>query len=123
MASKRVPASSGQPGQVSATRSARLYRLIALFRNGPKTRDQLARALRLDMRGFYRDLKMLRELGVRIDSRGHRYLLGQSFERAISRLPFPDPRLSLHDAIQLAEGRTAAHQKLRKQIQKITARR
>jgi hypothetical protein len=74
------------------------------------------------MRGFYRDLKMLRSLGVRISSRGHRYVLAQTFEGAISRLPFPDPRLNLHEAIQLAGGRSAAHQKLRKEIRKITGR-
>jgi len=122
MASTRSRAPFGQTGQVSAQRSARLYRLLAMLRRWPKTRDQLPRGSGLDMRGFYRDLQMLRGLRVRIASQGHRYVLAQTFELAISRLPFPDPRLNLHEAIQLATGRTAAHQKLRKEIRKITGR-
>ena len=46
----------------------------------------------------------------------------ETFEDAISRLPFPDPRLNLHEAIQLASGRSAAHHKLRGEIRKITGR-
>jgi predicted DNA-binding transcriptional regulator YafY len=119
---KRIRVSSGQTGQVSAQRCARLYKLLSMLRRGPRSRDELSRAVRLDLRGFYRDLKMLRGLGVRIASRGHRYVLAQTFERAISKLPFPDPRLNLHEAIQLAVGRTTAHAKLRREIRKITVR-
>jgi predicted DNA-binding transcriptional regulator YafY len=122
MASNNSRAPFGQTGQVSPQRSARLYRLLAMLRNGPKSRAQLSRGVGLDMRGFYRDLKMLRGLRVQIASQGHRYVLAQTFEAAISRLPFPDPRLNLHEAIQLATGRSAAHQKLRGEIRKITGR-
>ena len=119
---KRKRASTRQSGQISSERCARFYRLLQLLRAGPRSREEIARRLRLDMRGFYRDLKMLRELRVRITSKGHRYQLAHSFERAISRLPFPDPRLNLHEALLLAKGRGPAHRKLQRQIRKIVGR-
>jgi predicted DNA-binding transcriptional regulator YafY len=122
MPSRHITIAAGQAGQVSARRCARLYRLLLLLRAGPRSRSQLTRQVRLDLRGFYRDLNKLRALGVRIVSQGQRYRLGQGFHQAISRLPLPDPRLNLREAITLAEGPTPAHHKLRAQIRKIVGR-
>jgi len=109
-------------GAMSAARSARLYRLLQLLRDGSRSRAELATGVRLDMRSFYRDLKRLRELGVRIVSVGEQYRLAGSFDRALARLPFPDPRLNLHEALQLAQGQSAAHRKLRALIRAIIGR-
>jgi hypothetical protein len=38
---------------------------------------------------------------------------------ALARLPFPDPRLTLGEAQQLARGRSTSHKKLQQQIAKI----
>ena len=111
-----------QTGGITSDRAARLYRIIAALRAGPKLREQLLPLLSVDVRGFYRDLEKLREMGVRFTLRDHRYRLKMSFESAISRLPFPDPQLNLHEAIQLATGRTAAHRKLRQFLRGITGK-
>ena len=48
-----------------------------------------------------------------------RYRLDEAADRAIARLPFPDPHLSLGEAMQLAKGRTLSHRKLKGQIAAI----
>jgi predicted DNA-binding transcriptional regulator YafY len=101
---------------VSAERAERLYRLLQLLGTGPQSRASLIRRLRLDLRGFYRDLKLLRAAGIAVGLRNRRYTLEELVTAATSRLPFPDPHLSLGEATQLAKGRTAAHRKLKEQI-------
>jgi hypothetical protein len=101
---------------VSAERAARLYRLLQLLGTGPQTRAVIARRLRLDVRGFYRDLEVLRAAGIAVPLRNRRYTLEGSVANATSHLPFPDPRLTLGEAAQLAKGRTSAHRKLKEQI-------
>ena len=102
---------------ITPERVARLYRLLSLLGPGPQTRPALLRRLKLDVRGFYRDLEKLREFGIvlTLNPEG-RYSLCESLEDALSRLPFPDPGLNLHEAMQLAEGETSAHKKLREKI-------
>jgi hypothetical protein len=104
---------------VTAERAARLYRLLTLVGNKPQTREALRRRLKLDVRGFYRDLEMLRAAGIELPLVGGRYALEGSVADVISRLPFPDPHLNLGEAIQLAKGRTKAHSKLKRQIADI----
>jgi hypothetical protein len=74
------------------------------------------RQLRLDVRGFYRDLEVLRTAGIAVTLKDRRYNLEDDLGLAIARLPFPDPGLTLGEAIQLAKGRTAAHRRLKQQI-------
>jgi predicted DNA-binding transcriptional regulator YafY len=101
---------------VSAERAERLYRLLQLLGTGPQTRARVTRRLRLDVRSFYRDLELLRAAGIAVPLRDRRYTLQESVAAATSRLPFPDPHLTLGEALQLAKGRTAAHRKLKEQI-------
>lgn len=119
MAKTRTTRSPGGAKMVTAERAARLYRLLQLLGKGPLTREMLTRRLRLDVRGFYRDLEALRAAGIVVLLRDHHYTLRQEVQEAIARLPFPDPHLTLGDAMQLAKGRTAAHQKIKKQIAAI----
>jgi predicted DNA-binding transcriptional regulator YafY len=102
---------------LTAQRAARLYRLLTLLANGPQTRQQLLRRLKLDVRGFYRDLEALRGLGMEVHTGDdNRYALLSSLEDALARLPFPDPGLNFRDVQQLAKGDTSAHRKLKQKI-------
>lgn len=110
----------GRSASVTAARVARLYRFISLLARGPVARPVLLRRLGLNQRGFYRDIELLRAVGIRVAPREGRYFLEPAFEEAVDRLPFPDPRLSLGEAQRLARGTTAAHRALRQQVEEIT---
>src|SRR5262245_6225528 len=101
------------PGAVTSERAARLCRLLRLLDKGPQTRAALMKRLKLDVRGFYRDLESLRNAGIDVVLEKHRYRLGDDAEEAIARLPFPDPHLTLGEALQLAKGRTKSHRKIK----------
>jgi predicted DNA-binding transcriptional regulator YafY len=101
---------------VTAQRASRLYHLLKLTAEAARTRQTLLRRLKVDLRGFYRDLELLRSLGIGVAcDRDHYQLLG-SLDDALSRLPFPDPGLSLREAFLLCNGRTDAHRKLRSRV-------
>jgi len=102
------------PVALTTQRAARLYKLLALLGNGPLTRRTLLARLRIDVRGFYRDLEALRGLRILIAFRDdNRYALPDGLDEALARLPFPDPGLSVRDVLQLCSGATAAHRKLK----------
>ncbi len=102
---------------LTAQRAARLYRLLSLLGDGPQTRPQLLRRLKINVRGFYRDLEALRGLGVDVTmGDDNRYTLVGDLDAALARLPFPDPGLNFRDVQQLAKGDTAAHRKLKQRI-------
>jgi hypothetical protein len=73
----------------------------------------------LDIRGFYRDLELLRTAHIEVPLKEDRYALVGSVKEAIARLPFPDPHLTLGEAKELAKGRSPAHRKLKKQVNRI----
>jgi predicted DNA-binding transcriptional regulator YafY len=104
---------------VTAERSKRLFQLLKLLSGGPQTRAALLRRLRLALRGFYRDLEVLRCVGILVHLSKGKYSLEEDADKAIARLPFPDPLLSLGEARQLARGRSAAHGKLRELLEQI----
>jgi predicted DNA-binding transcriptional regulator YafY len=101
---------------VTAQRAARLYRLLSLTADKAQTRTALLRKLRVDLRGFYRDLELLRSLGIAVPADGDRYQLLGTLDEALALLPFPDPGLSLREALVLCNGRTDAHRKLRSRV-------
>src|SRR4051812_40096121 len=108
-----------EPPAVALTpsRAARLYRLLTLLGAGPQTRPILLRKLKLDVRGFYRDLEALRSFGIEIHpDELARYGLATDLDDALARLPFPDPGLSVRDALQLASGASPAHRRLRQRV-------
>jgi predicted DNA-binding transcriptional regulator YafY len=120
MAKKRQAAPSAEPPGVTTERFTRLYRLVKFLGAGPATRETLARRLRLDVRGFYRDLELLRAAGIDVSVTGGRYSLTAGGAAALARLPFPDPHLSLGEAQALAKGRSAAHRKLAELVGRLT---
>ncbi len=113
MGKKPTPA----PITLTAQRAARLYKLLALLGEGPLTRRSLLSRLKIDVRGFYRDLEALRgfriEIGLGLDNR---YALPLKLDEALARLPYPDPGLSVRDVLQLCNGSTAAHRKLKQSV-------
>ncbi len=119
MAKKRSPRAAPALRAVTAERAHRLCRMLQLLDAGPQTRGTLTQKLRLDVRGFYRDLELLRSAGIAVTLRDRRYTLDEDVDEAIARLPFPDPHLTLGEARQLAKGRSAAHRKLQAQIREI----
>jgi predicted DNA-binding transcriptional regulator YafY len=98
---------------VTRDRAGRLCRLVRLLGAGSQTRAALTQKLRLDVRGFYRDLSTLRKAGVVVELRRGRYVLQGDPQASLERLPFPDPHLTLGEAVQLGKGRTAAHRKVK----------
>jgi hypothetical protein len=93
--------------------------MVKLLAAGAQPRETLTRRLRLDVRGFYRDLDLLRSSGVSIALTGGRYTLEQEADDALASLPFPDPRLTLGAARTLAKGRSPVHRALAETIARI----
>jgi predicted DNA-binding transcriptional regulator YafY len=104
---------------VTAERFVRLYRMVKLLAAGAQTRENLTRRLRLDVRGFYRDLDLLRSSGVSVALSSGRYTLEQDAEHALALLPFPDPRLTLGAAKTLSKGRSPVHRALAETIASV----
>lgn len=117
MAKIRRPVS--QPETVTAERAARLLRLVMLVKARPQKRDFLCRQLSVDVRSFYRDLLLLRKWRIKVRMRNRCYELDMDTQKVYSLVLFPDPYLSLAEAIQVAQGRTPAHRKLKKLIDRI----
>src|SRR5437660_24598 len=88
---KRKPSSTPTAAKVTLERAARRYRLLMMLGQGSQTRAALIRRLRLGIRGYYRDLEILRAVGILIELAGGRYHLREELTLALERLPFPDP--------------------------------
>jgi hypothetical protein len=93
--------------------------MLMLLAASDRTREFLTRRLKLDVRGFFRDLDLMRSYGTPVELIEHRYHLGEPIDDALARLPLPDPQLNLREAIQLSRGRTAVHAKFREFIEGI----
>ncbi len=105
------------PAALTAQRAARLYKLLTLLGDGPQTRRLLLSRLKLDVRGFYRDLETLRAFKIDVaPGFDTRYALAGALDDALSKLPFPDPGLNVRDALQLANGTSPAHRKLKQRV-------
>lgn len=120
MAKSRL-APAPAPPAVTVDRAARLCRLLQLVGTRAQTRSFLLERLQLDMRGFYRDLKLLREVGISVLlSNGKYRLKGENgVIAALERLPFPDPHLTLGEARILCKGRSSVHRKLQELLRQI----
>jgi biotin operon repressor len=113
MTRKRTRRASASQGTVAMDRAVRLHRLLSLLAKKPHSREELCRLLGIDVRGFYRDLELLRESGIKVPLRNRCYLLGMEPAAALDQLPFPDAHLTLGEARALAAGKGSAHRKLR----------
>jgi len=95
-----------------AQRLAKLLRLMAA--KTTKTREALLGKLRVDLRSFYRDVKLLRERGIAMSTERDTYILEDDLDEATGKLPCPDLGLSVADLKSLAGGKTEAHKKIRR---------
>lgn len=120
-ASRQAPSAATPRPAVTPERFSRLFRLITLLGDRPRTRPQLLTLLGLDVRGFYRDMELLRQVGVPVTYADGRYTLDGKAADLVERLPFPDPHLSLGEARRLARGRTLLHEQLRESIEALTS--
>ena len=95
----------------------RLSRLLRFIDTTPRTRESILKKLSYTRRTFFRDLSLLRSLGIKANwiAEGQ-YLLEQPLSQALDALPLPDIGLTIAEAKTLASGNTAAHQNLRKQL-------
>src|SRR5947209_18549291 len=109
MGRKRATQPAALSKTVTAERAGRLYRLLKMLGVSPQSRGALTRRLRLDVRGFYRDLELLRTAGIELPLVKGRYSLHDSVGEAIGRLPFPDPRLTLGEPGQPGLRRRGPH--------------
>jgi predicted DNA-binding transcriptional regulator YafY len=123
MAKQRGVPSAPPAKVVTSERAARLYRLLKFLGARPRTREAVAAHLGLGVRGFYRDLELLRHSGIEVPLVDRRYTLRGNVEEALARLPLPDPHLTLGEALELAKGRGRAHRKLKAQLALIVGRR
>ncbi len=122
MAKKRAaPSPLPDRSGVTAERFVRLVRLLRLLGARPLNREILTRRLKIDVRGFYRDLGLVRSAGIAIELTKGRYHLSDDVEKALGQLPFPDAYLTLAEARLLAKGRTSAHKKMRDLIESVRA--
>jgi predicted DNA-binding transcriptional regulator YafY len=119
MAKKRSSAKESS-SEVTAKRVARMYRLLGSLGTKPQTRAALTKRMGVGVRDFYRDLEVLRNMGIEITLVKGRYVLSGKLADAEALVPFPDPGLTLAEARQLAKGRTAAHRKLKSKIDAFT---
>ena len=100
-------------------RAARLCKLLRLLRDGPQTCTMLIRRLPARCARLLSRSGMAAPFGIAVLMANSRYHLEEDAEKVIARLPFPDPQLTLGEAMLLAKGRTAAHRKLKEQISRI----
>lgn len=101
---------------LTASRVTRLFTFLNLVAGTPRMRSVILKKLKIDVRSFYRDLEVLRTLGIVVTTEGERHHLSTPLSDALARLPFPDPGLSFQEAMTLANGRTDAHKKLRARL-------
>lgn len=113
---KRRARSTDRPA-LSRQRLIRLFRFVKLLERTPLKREHLMKRLHLDVRGFYRDLEALRELGIVVAiGDDHRYSLQIPFGEALKHLPFPTPQLTFSEVAELIQsGSGTTYDKLRKE--------
>ena len=108
--------SESSPSSLSLPRAKRLCRFLTMISESSRSRRIIMTRLKLDLRTFYRDLEYLRSLGIEITYYHESYQMVGSLDEALHRIPFPDPGLSVREAILLARGHSEAHRKLRRRL-------
>lgn len=104
---------------LSPVRAHRLCKMLIALGHGPQPKEKLVRKLRVEERGFFRDLQLMRKLGIAVTATGNRYLLMMSFGEALSKLPVPDLKLSLRDALELSHGHSPTQRRVRRKLESL----
>jgi hypothetical protein len=100
-------------------RAHRLCKMLIALGHGPLGKDVLVRKLKLEERGFFRDLRFIRELGINVATVERGYVLAGSLDDAFTRLPVPDLKISLRDALELSHGHTPVQRRVRRKLESI----
>lgn len=87
---------------ITLGRASRLHRFVMFLAESPRTRPAILEAMEIGLRTFYRELELLRRIGVKIRLVGKEYTLQTSAAEAEGLLPFPDPQLSFAEMAELA---------------------
>ncbi|MBY0232062.1 MAG: hypothetical protein K2W96_22490 [Gemmataceae bacterium] len=119
MAKKKPPAP--ERASITPERFRRLHAMLRHLAGSPRSRDQLAKLLSLDVRGFYRDLEAVRAAGIGVVLADGLYSLAGSLDAALGALPFPDPQLTLGQARALAKGRGKSQAALAALVGRLTS--
>jgi hypothetical protein len=98
--------------RISLGRAARLHRLVMLLAREPRRREAILQGLRIGLRTFYRELKLLKRCGIGVQRKGRMYALRTTAEPVEGRLPFPDPQLNFAEMFELARCPGRAAQRL-----------
>lgn len=104
---------------VTLERATRLGKLLKLIAKTARPRAVLMDKLKVDLRGFYRDVKTVRALGIAVDSDRDLYKLTDDLDDARGKLPCPDPLLTVAELRTLSKGNTDAHRKLRRLLDAV----
>ena len=110
---------NGEMVSVTLERAHRLFRLVNLLSKSPLSRDAAAKKLRIDIRSFYRDLTIVRRIGLTVALGNGKYQLVEPLDEALERLPFPDACLSIGEARLLSRGRNSVHRKVKAILERI----
>jgi hypothetical protein len=98
--------------KITLGRAARLHRLVLLLAEEPRKREAILHGLRIGLRTFYRELKLLKRCGISVQRKGRMYALRTTAEQVEGRLPFPDPQLNFAEMSELARCPGPAAQRL-----------
>ena len=104
---------------LTPVRANRLCKMLLALGHGPQLKDVLVKKLKVEERGFFRDLRLIRQLGINVTANDNRYLLTMSLDDALEKLPLPDLKLSLRDALTLSHGQSPTHRRVRKKLEAL----
>jgi predicted DNA-binding transcriptional regulator YafY len=119
---KRGTARRRPATHITLGRAARLHRLVASLAESPKSREALLAELKVGLRTFYRELELLRRVGVKIRLADRAYKMSTTMEEAEGRLPFPDPQLSFAEMAELSRGPGEAARRLAELLASVVSR-
>ncbi len=106
---------------ITLGRAARLHRLVMTLAGGPGAREALLSGLGVGLRTFYRELELLKRVGVKVRLIGGAYTLLTTAEEAQGRLPFPDPQLSFAEMAELSRCPGPAGRRLAELLESVVA--
>lgn len=106
---------------ITLARAARLHRLVSILGADPKTRERVLSDLSIGLRTFYRELELLKRVGVKVRLVGKAYELQTSLDEAEGRLPFPDPQLSFAEMAELSRCDCEAGKRLAELLASVVA--
>src|SRR3954451_10356702 len=98
-------------------RATRLCKMLVALGHGPQPKQILVKKLKVEERGFFRDLRLMRQLGIHVASNNRGYVLASSLNDAVRRLPVTGLQISLADAVEISHGHLPSQRRLRRQLE------